>query len=278
MPTTGFVYSGNTFITITVPGAAATFVRDINNSGQIVGAYKGSDDAVHGFLRAADGTFVFFDVPDSLHTSANGINDAGLIVGEYSGPAFVGNRGFVRSVNGSIEAFDAPFSSTSTVLHGVNNRGQLVGFYAAHGLDTPVHGFVGNVNGSFVSIDPPGSVRTVPRGINDSGHLTGEYLDGETGDMHGFVATLSVQSLLSALIGDVVALNLKAGISNSFDAKLDAALAAIDDQKAQNDGAAVNAMYAFINAVQAQRGKSLTDMQADSLMSSAQAVIALLDR
>ena len=37
-------------------------------------------------------------------------------------------------------------------------------------------------------------------------------------------------------------------------------------------------MYAFINAVQAQRGKGLTDVQADSLMSSAQAVIALLDR
>ena len=277
-PTTGFLYSDNTFVTITVPGATATFVTDINNRGQIVGAYLGSDDVVHGFLRATDGSFVLFDVPDSLHTSANGINDAGLIVGEHSGPVFVGNRGFVRNVDGSFMAFDAPFSATSTVLHGVNNLGQVVGSYATHGLDTPVHGFVGDVNGSFTSIDPPRSVRTILRGINDSGDLTGEYLDGETGVMYGFVATLSVRSLVSALIGDVVALNLKAGISNSFAAKLGAALAVIDDQKEQNDGAALNAMYAFINAVQAQRGKGLTDVQADSLMSSAQTAIALLDR
>ena len=47
-PTAGFLYSDNIFVTITVPGSTATFFTDINNRGQIVGAYLGSDDAVHG--------------------------------------------------------------------------------------------------------------------------------------------------------------------------------------------------------------------------------------
>jgi hypothetical protein len=50
-------------------------------------------------------------------------------------------------------------------------------------------------------------------------------------------------------------------------------LAALDDTREQNDGAATNAMYAFINSVNAQRGTHLTNTQADSLVSSAERII-----
>ena len=61
------------------------------------------------------------------------------------------------------------------------------------------------------------------------------------------------KAMLSDLIAQVIQLNLKAGISNSFDAKLSAATGALDDSRDQNDQAAINAMNAFINAVNAQR-------------------------
>jgi len=84
------------------------------------------------------------------------------------------------------------------------------------------------------------------------------------------------KTLLSQLVTDVISLNLQNGISNSFDAKLDAAMAALDDRQVQNDQAAINAMYAFVNAVNAQRGVRLTNAQADSLVSSAKRIIKVL--
>jgi uncharacterized membrane protein len=273
-----FLYSGGTFTIITVPFAGAIFTnpRDINNKGEIVGEYIGADQETHGFLRDANGGFVSFDFPGSFQTSANGINDAGLIVGEYAGSGFQGNRGFVRNVDGTFMTFDVPLADTTSALHGVNNSGQFVGFYADLGLNTLLHGFVGDVNGNFLSIDPPLSLRTVPRGINDTGQITGDFLDGATGLTHGFIATASVENLLSVLISAVESLNLQAGITRSFDVKLDAVVAALDDLKDQNDLAAVNGMYAFIHAVEAQRGVRLTDAKADSLISMALTIINVL--
>jgi hypothetical protein len=90
------------------------------------------------------------------------------------------------------------------------------------------------------------------------------------------IAPIDPKELLSQLVTDVIALNLQRGISNSFDAKLDAVMAALDDDRNENSPAAINAMYAFVNAVNAQRRSHLTDPQADLLLSSAEAVIDAL--
>lgn len=78
------------------------------------------------------------------------------------------------------------------------------------------------------------------------------------------------------LIITVADMNLHQGIENSLDAKLNAALNALDDANQNNDVAAVNSLYAFINAVEAQRGKKLTDAQADTLVTEASNIIAML--
>ncbi len=75
------------------------------------------------------------------------------------------------------------------------------------------------------------------------------------------------------LVTVVESFNLQQGIDNSLDAKLDAALGALDDLNQNNDVAAINSLQSFINAVEAQRGKSLTDIQADELVNAAQAII-----
>jgi parallel beta-helix repeat protein len=78
------------------------------------------------------------------------------------------------------------------------------------------------------------------------------------------------------LIITVADMNLHQGIENSLDAKLNAALNALDDANQNNDVAAINSLYAFINAVEAQRGKKLTDAQADTLVTEASNIIAML--
>jgi hypothetical protein len=85
------------------------------------------------------------------------------------------------------------------------------------------------------------------------------------------------EELIQELIGLVLELNLANGISNSYDAKLDNVLRSLDDSHKNNDVAAINGMWAFINSVEAQRGKELTEEEADSLIDAANAVLESLN-
>ena len=87
---------------------------------------------------------------------------------------------------------------------------------------------------------------------------------------------LSPVELLQQLAAKVFGLNLQQGISNSLDAKLNAALGALEDINANNDVAAVNTLEAFINAAQAQSGDKIPTEDADALIAAAQEVITAL--
>ena len=82
--------------------------------------------------------------------------------------------------------------------------------------------------------------------------------------------------LAAALVDTVVALNLQMGIANSLDAKLGAVDNALDDVIANNDVAAINALQAFINAITAQSGNTIGEVDAAALIASAEQIIALL--
>jgi hypothetical protein len=96
--------------------------------------------------------------------------------------------------------------------------------------------------------------------------------------MRVFGSQRTIPQLLSSLISDVLALNLGAGISNSFDSKITHVLAALDELNLHNTGAALNGLYAFISEVEAQRGKTLTDAQADLVISEVRTIIEALER
>jgi hypothetical protein len=71
-------------------------------------------------------------------------------------------------------------------------------------------------------------------------------------------------------------LNLQKGISNSLDAKLGTALNALDDINTNNDDAAINTLEAFISAVEAQRGKEISEPDADGLIQAGVNIINML--
>lgn len=87
----------------------------------------------------------------------------------------------------------------------------------------------------------------------------------------------SPSELLESLITAVMTLNLTKGIANSIDGKINTALQALDDMNQNNDVAAINALQAFINAIQAQRRNYISESDADALIADAQVIIDLLN-
>ena len=83
--------------------------------------------------------------------------------------------------------------------------------------------------------------------------------------------------LIDLLIQDVLDLNLQQGIENSLDAKLDVVIGALCDTIEGNDGAAINALQAFINAVSAQAGNQIPEADADALIAKALDIIDLIE-
>jgi hypothetical protein len=78
------------------------------------------------------------------------------------------------------------------------------------------------------------------------------------------------------LMQNVIDLNLQQGIENGLVAKLEAGMQSLDDINANNDVAAVNTLEAFINAVEAQRGKEISEPDADALIQAAVNIINML--
>ncbi len=84
--------------------------------------------------------------------------------------------------------------------------------------------------------------------------------------MEPFVSGYTIESVIE----DIEEMGLNEGIENSLISKLENAQKSLD--KGQ-DNAAVNQLNAFINEVEAQRGKKLTDAQADELIAAAQSIM-----
>jgi probable HAF family extracellular repeat protein len=81
----------------------------------------------------------------------------------------------------SFTTIDVPGASY-TVAQGINDSGQIVGWYNSTGRG---YGFL-DTGGSLTTIDVPGAIGTEAYGINDSGQIVGSYYDGRT---HGFLYT-----------------------------------------------------------------------------------------
>lgn len=154
-----------TFTTFDDPSAqtGATSAIGINDSGQIVGGYLGTDNVAHGFLLSG-GTYTTLtdplasDTPSDNGTVATGINAGGQIVGTYdAGPLMGGFHGFIYNPNGggTYSTLDVP-GAISTQVFGINNLGLIVGIYGDAGAGE--HGFIYNPNNSahpFTPLDAP---------------------------------------------------------------------------------------------------------------------------
>ena len=158
----GFLRSPDgTFTSLVDPDATSenpdrrhgTSATGINASGTIVGGYPyafitGTDGRPaqldSGFIRSADGTYTNFVLPDNDNSKLLGISDNGNLIGQYVEDKNDNVFGYFVDVDGKItEGINVPGSlDQSTFLTGINNSGQISGYFQDAGGD--YHGFYAN--------------------------------------------------------------------------------------------------------------------------------------
>jgi len=190
--THGFTDIGGTFTTVDNPVSTVfNQLLGINNSDETVGYYAPTAAGSPGDIAYSQKGGVFTDInallPSNFNSQAVGINSASTpwIVGFYQpDPGLATSFGFLDE-GGTITTID-PFGSTFTQALGVNNLGEIVGFYVdGSGVQ---HGYIDN-GGVFTSFDPPDSASTTINGLNDKGDIVGFYTNPKTDTVDGFVGT-----------------------------------------------------------------------------------------
>ena len=120
------------FTSVTDPNAPSTSLTAaaIDNHGDIAGFYTNAAGTTDGFLKTG-GKFIDLSAPGASSTMALGVNDHDEVVGTYtvgSGSSAM-MHGFTWTAKGGFTTIDDPQGMGTTTINGVNNAGDLVGFY-----------------------------------------------------------------------------------------------------------------------------------------------------
>ncbi|MBV8832069.1 MAG: hypothetical protein JO108_22930 [Acidobacteriaceae bacterium] len=142
----GYTYSipGSSFAPVGPNGATSSTATGINNNGLISGFFADANGNQHGFIDNA-GNYMTFDDPNGTNTAFLGISNT-QAVGTFVDPNGVTN-GFVfnllsqtfQTVNDPNASPNPAFDVTGTTINGINDKGQLVGFFSD---GTNVNGFL----------------------------------------------------------------------------------------------------------------------------------------
>ena len=128
-----YAYSipGGWFHRIRIRGAVSSTASGISNRGDVAGFYTGRGGVTRGFLLGAHGHLYQLSVPGASSTMAFGVNDNREVVGTYM--VGTGNKaksfGFIWARDFGFRTINDPHGSGATTLNGINDAGDLVGFY-----------------------------------------------------------------------------------------------------------------------------------------------------
>jgi hypothetical protein len=169
--------SDGTVTPFNLSDGGSTELLSANTSGDTAGTVFASGGS-QAFLRTADGNATLFGINGSSATEAKGMNDNDWIVGDYVDPSTSKQMAFIKRPNGKIETFAAPDGSNSITATAINNSYTVIGTYGSHG-------YFRDVNGNMTTFRIT-STSLVPVAVNNSGAITGYYVD-TNGNTHGFV-------------------------------------------------------------------------------------------
>ncbi len=171
-----------------------SWADNINDVGTIAGAYVDANSTVHGYLRSPNRTITApIDGPGASTGDYNGTyipTGYGLnLSGEITGFACndITCNGFLWA-HGVITEFDVQVpGAAGTEPLSINLAGEVAGeYWDTSGVD---HGFLRAPNGSFTTIDVPGTAQVTSVASNNAaGVITGSYTDAD-GVSHGFLRT-----------------------------------------------------------------------------------------
>ena len=116
-------------------GAVGTQASGITNNGEVCGFWTDANGNNHGFFGRLGRLSTFHASNNATSTSPFGCNNRGEIVGSFTDGA--GNVHGFLSMGGRLFQFDAPGSSQTaafgvqgTLINGVNDNGDIVGFFS----------------------------------------------------------------------------------------------------------------------------------------------------
>jgi hypothetical protein len=262
---TAYVFSGNDGAEIfRFEGATAggNFGTSVRGAGDVNG------DGVPDLIIGARNDAPFGVATGSAHVFSGA--DGALLhqfTGEAEGDFFGRTVGGAGDVNG--DGFADLIVGASLNDMGATNAGSAYVF----------SGFDGAVLGAVYGTVPNGLFGTTAAGIGD---LNGDrFADVIVGASAGNVAIVyslaSADVILGGLANIITALDINPGLANSLLAKVDAALAVLEDANPSNDQAATNTLQALLNQIEAHRGGALTDAEADRLRDATLQILDALE-
>ena len=168
-----------------VPGSAQTQVVGINDRGTTVGFSVDANGVNAGFVRTG-GRFI--PVANPATTSAPafnqllGVNNNGVAAGFYNDANGASHGYLYRIATRTFTAVQLPVPADSVVASGVNDRGDISGFYTVAKV---THGFL--LRGHHMTtLDFGAASNTQALGVNNHDQVVGSFVD-KAGAMHGFV-------------------------------------------------------------------------------------------
>ena len=172
--------SGHIGASIQYSSAFFTYGLGIDNAGNVVGTFSGPPSQSNVFLRSSAGTFTLLPLPTGLSLVFKAaISGNGAIV-------LSSNQSlYFQTSTGSYVPVVVPGAgnaSNAANVTGIDNAGNVVGFYYAGG---PATSFYRSASGNFQAIFVPGSSYTEVQGMNNLGQAVGFYYDGKAD--HGFL-------------------------------------------------------------------------------------------
>jgi len=139
-PDHAYIYdeNGSVFELLKIPGSTSAQATGINNSGNSCGFFVDSKGVNHGWVLTG-GNFDILNVPGSTGTQALSLNNKGQVVGSYTDSA--GNsHGFAyEERTKAFQPVDDPDGVSTTVVNGINDHGDMVGFFGTAPINS---GFV----------------------------------------------------------------------------------------------------------------------------------------
>jgi probable HAF family extracellular repeat protein len=189
----GLAWQDGKLLTLDHPGSVDTGLSGSANSRGVVMGYFGDLTTVHaGMYSFPSGAWTTLpDIPGMPNNEGYGVNNSGVEVGVAGG----GNDfGFPYPASSwiwdprarSYFFFAVPGSTqSSTYAEAINDRGQVVGWFAdTNGVQ---HGFL-KEGERYTAFDVPGAEVIYPFNINNSGTIVGQLIN-LAGGVDGFVRT-----------------------------------------------------------------------------------------
>ncbi len=181
----GFVWKEGTFTDVDHPGSLDTLLGPANTRGVIIGNFDNTIVGSAALYDVRSGTWTTLpDIPGTVFNVGNGINNAGATTGSAFDSTYSNGIGWVWD-GSAYSFFSVPGASGfGTYASGINDRGQIAGFYSdSSGVR---HGFL-KEGAAITIIDVPGARDTLFYSINNQGDMVGYYGNRTVPVRHGLL-------------------------------------------------------------------------------------------